>query len=547
MPPEDLELDLEMEPEPEPESAGEAGAPEELDLDLDFDLESEPETAEEAAAGEAGESEELDLDLDFDLESEPETAEEAAAGEADESEKLDFSDFEETVMLDSPPAFDTEMTSDDSTEDLDLDLDLDLEMEDEADLEPAMPSVDKEGVSDLEDLDLEMDLDMELEMESGDEESAETPKEDEAEDVDLSDIEKMLEAGEDDFGATVNLEDAIDEAEVEKWKQQPAHDDTMDETAEIDLSNIVLDTEDVEEEEAEDVELDLDINEEVDEAAAAVSEPPKDSSDIDISEFEEFEIPDEQRETSGDFADGDIDLEFEMDDDGSPAEAQDYHRGMEAETIAFAGPLAESGGKPEEKKKEKKPKKVRPKRKGGVGKPILVVLILLVLAYAAVVILDRIDIKIPVVSDYLKQLPYVNQLMKPEAVQTGEISISNITSHFVDNEKHGKFFVIRGTAKNEFPQSRRYIKLTGTLYRTGKAVAQQESVYCGNTRSNENLQSMGLDEIKKVMDNRFGDKKSNFEVKPGQEIPFMIVFSGLPDDLEEFAIEIAGSFPIQQQ
>ena len=174
-------------------------------------------------------------------------------------------------------------------------------------------------------------------------------------------------------------------------------------------------------------------------------------------------------------------------------------------------------------------------------------MILLVLAFAAVIILDRIDIKIPMVSDYVKQIPYVSYLMKSEAIQLGEISISNISSQFVENAKHGKFFVIRGTATNDFPESRRYIKLTGTLFRTGKAVVQQESVYCGNVQTDKNLANMGLDEIKKMLSNRFGDKKTNFEVKPGQEIPFMIVFSNLPDDLEEFAVEVVGSSPVSQQ
>jgi hypothetical protein len=33
------------------------------------------------------------------------------------------------------------------------------------------------------------------------------------------------------------------------------------------------------------------------------------------------------------------------------------------------------------------------------------------------------------------------------------------------------------------------------------------------------------------------------QVKPGQELPLMIVFATLPDNLEEFAIEVAGSTP----
>ncbi|MFO7461342.1 MAG: DUF3426 domain-containing protein [Desulfatiglandales bacterium] len=543
----DVELDIDTVAEDRDTLEGETPESREEGPDLP-EIEEAPLGEAEAAPAEEKPFESLDMDLDLEMESEPEAVEDADAAEDVESEELDFSDFEETVMLDSPPASDIEMKSEEKTEDFDLDLDLNLEMEEESEVvpEPDMPSVAKEGDAGLEDLDLEM----ELEMESGDDESGEVLKEDQAEDIDLSDIEKMLD--EDDEVAANVMETPSEkddvEAEVEKWKQQPIHDDSMDETAEIDLSNIVLDTEDVEEEEAEDVELQLDINEEPSKKeAGAFSESRKDASDIDISDFEDFEIPDEQASAGEDFAGGDIELEFEMEGEKTPVGMPAFDRDSETETVAFATPFIESGDKPEEATAEKKSKKIKTRRKSSTTKPILIVLILFALAFAAVIILDRIDIKIPVVSDYLKQLPYINQLMKPEAVQFGEISISNISSQFVENSKHGKLFVIRGTATNDFPESRRYIQLTGTLYQSGKTVVKQESVYCGNVLSDLRLADMDLAEINTVVSNRFGDRKTNFEVKPGQEIPFMIVFSDLPNNLEEFAVEVAGSDPIQQQ
>ena len=38
-----------------------------------------------------------------------------------------------------------------------------------------------------------------------------------------------------------------------------------------------------------------------------------------------------------------------------------------------------------------------------------------------------------------------------------------------------------------------------------------------------------------------GDNRSNVKIEPGNSIPFMVVFSGLPDDLEEFTIEVIES------
>ena len=52
---------------------------------------------------------------------------------------------------------------------------------------------------------------------------------------------------------------------------------------------------------------------------------------------------------------------------------------------------------------------------------------------------------------------------------------------------------------------------------------------------------MEFSAIKKRLSNSLGDKKSNMGIKPGKELPFMIVFSELPDNLEEFAVEVVES------
>ena len=73
------------------------------------------------------------------------------------------------------------------------------------------------------------------------------------------------------------------------------------------------------------------------------------------------------------------------------------------------------------------------------------------------------------------------------------------------------------------------------------------TVYGGNVISDPDLIGMSLTDVNKHLSNRFGDKKSNFDVKPGRSIPFMVVFSDLPESLEEFTIEVAGSYPASTQ
>ena len=181
-------------------------------------------------------------------------------------------------------------------------------------------------------------------------------------------------------------------------------------------------------------------------------------------------------------------------------------------------------------------------------RPVVLLLILLILPLAAVVLLDRfMGIQVPYVTDYVKQIPYVSQVMKTDTRPMGEISVDNISSKFIDNVNHGKLFVISGTVKNEFSESHKYIKLRGSLFSTGKQLAKKVTAYAGNSISDRDLAQMGMADINKRLSNRFGDKKSNFNLKPGTSIPFMVVFSDLPESLEEFTIEVAGSFPVVPQ
>ncbi|MGD9278293.1 MAG: DUF3426 domain-containing protein, partial [Desulfobacterales bacterium] len=124
-----------------------------------------------------------------------------------------------------------------------------------------------------------------------------------------------------------------------------------------------------------------------------------------------------------------------------------------------------------------------------------------------------------------------------------KIDTLNIDSSFVKNVKAGKLFMITGKIKNGYSDVRSYIKVTGKLYAKGKILVQKETVFCGNVLSDIELSNLELPAIKKRLSNRLGDNNSNIKVKPGQELPFMIVFGNLPGDLEEFAIEAEGSVP----
>ncbi len=171
-----------------------------------------------------------------------------------------------------------------------------------------------------------------------------------------------------------------------------------------------------------------------------------------------------------------------------------------------------------------------------ISMPVLLLLLAALLisgAYGTYVLLDSIGINIPFVSNFLK----------PEVQDVGNFKIYpfDINNKFVENSKIGKLLVITGKAKNGYSHARSYISITSKLYTKGKILSK--TVYCGTILSEPDLLNMDLDAINNRLSNRFGDNKSNVKVKAGAIIPFMLIFAALPENLDEFTIEVAGSFP----
>jgi predicted secreted protein len=193
-----------------------------------------------------------------------------------------------------------------------------------------------------------------------------------------------------------------------------------------------------------------------------------------------------------------------------------------------------------------------PVKKKRSRKPVLVVLLLLVLCLLGYVVTQNLGIKIPYVSDleipYLStlKLPYISDLKKSEVQDiAGNLKIIPIgktfTHKFIENTSAGDIFVIAGQVRNQYDHPRSHIKITGKLYRKGKALAKTATVYGGNMLSDADLKRLDLAAINKRLQNRFGDNRSNIKVKTGKTLPFLLVFSKLPANLDESTVEVSGS------
>lgn len=148
------------------------------------------------------------------------------------------------------------------------------------------------------------------------------------------------------------------------------------------------------------------------------------------------------------------------------------------------------------------------------------------------------------------KVPFLESLAGPaktEALDPGNLHITlledGITGGFVDNKAAGRLFVIKGELKNTYTGPRNFIRMKGVLYFKDGKVAKDQIVYCGNVLSEAELQSLGKEAIRKKLNNRFGNNKSNFRIPTGKSVPFMVVFSDLPEDLGEFSVEVVDSMP----
>jgi hypothetical protein len=304
----------------------------------------------------------------------------------------------------------------------------------------------------------------------------------------------------------------------------------MDMGLEEDVSDDVAATEpDVADlEELSELEEMLDLDEE-----AAADETVEDEID---AVDESLEIPEtvESGETES------VELEFE---DTLAAEAEEAEPAQATDDIAYEethvmepGELLAAAGVEEEEEEEEEERHI-PVKKKRISMPVLIGLVAVLLAGAAYFTL-------PLLKSRAINIPFISDLLFETQVEdAGNLMITplGVNGRFVENAKTGQLFVIAGRVKNDYSHNRRFIKVTGKLFTKGKIAVKTESVFSGNFLSDIELANFDLAAIKKRLMNRYGDKKSNLTIKPGQMIPFMVVFSNLPNNLDEFSIEVTES------
>ena len=566
----DLDLDLNFDDDDQAdEDISEVEAEEEADgLDLsDLGLE-----MEEAAASD---DESDDLNLDLDLEEETPTGEEVAGAEIEEADELDLSD----LGLEMEEASLSDDTAADASGDLELDLDSEAEAiagggdagADELDLSDLEEIIDSEeipasgvAVDDaVEDLELDFDSDTDEGAQTADA-SAETDNE-----LDFSDLEQMLETDDrptaDAVDDELDLQFDTDEQPAAVGADSPVAADPSESVQDddlLDIESMLEQSDDITSDmDAMDDDLSLTMEAALDDAASGA----EDDLDLDFdieSELQEKEDIFDSSDSIDDPLESNLlnsdDVDFlsdtGMEDESQQADvmtdefATDDFLSTQGDFGATDALPVDDEGVTETPAATKRPTKSRSK------KPVLVACLLLLLAVGVIIIPKGLGIKIPYISDiqipYLSDLdlkiPYLSDWLNPEAQDvSGNLKITpmdrTISGKFVNNAKAGRLFVISGKIKNEYDHPRSFITVTGKLYQGGKKLVKKSTVYIGNVIPESDLTGMDIAAIKNRMKNKFGDKRSNLKIKTGKIIPFMIVFDKLPNNLDEYTVEVTSS------
>ena len=149
----------------------------------------------------------------------------------------------------------------------------------------------------------------------------------------------------------------------------------------------------------------------------------------------------------------------------------------------------------------------------------------------------------------LESLPsFKKPLSKEQVFDMGNKRLSikrdpaDLKGSFVDSEKGGKLFVVSGLITNNYPDNRSFIRVRSNILDSKGKVVTSKIAYAGNTFSDKELLPLSIVEIDNSLNNKFGKDKVNTNILPNSSIPFMIIFSDLPEDISEFSVEPISSF-----
>lgn len=182
----------------------------------------------------------------------------------------------------------------------------------------------------------------------------------------------------------------------------------------------------------------------------------------------------------------------------------------------------------------------KPRKRSAMASPIMLLGLIFILVAGAYIASMALGFKIPYLSDV--NIPILENLFKKELPKKAEPkpvpNEASVNGRFIANDTAGELFIISGQITNPATIPYSHIQVKGTLITKGKVKAKTMTVFCGNSISDETLKTGNISDIHKQLLIKEGAQNANVNVKPGGVVPFMLVFSNLPENLENFTVEV---------
>ena len=170
--------------------------------------------------------------------------------------------------------------------------------------------------------------------------------------------------------------------------------------------------------------------------------------------------------------------------------------------------------------------------------PIILLILLLILGGAAAVYYFAPNL-IP------DSIPFLQPSKKQEVIDPGvaRLSFKAVTGSFIQSQKAGQLFVIKGMVTNNYPKPRSFILLKGTILDDKGEVVKIKMAYAGNTFAEKQIKETPMEGLNQGLKIRAGRNRMNLNLQPGATIPFMIIIDKLPENVSEFTVEAVSSSP----
>lgn len=231
-------------------------------------------------------------------------------------------------------------------------------------------------------------------------------------------------------------------------------------------------------------------------------------------------------------------------------------------------------GGPRQAKEKTAPKQKTRSRSGGVGlkKLLLLIIIIIILLLIAAFALPKFGIEVPLL-DKLNLAQFMNGGPAPDkndirtpslpnrdnppssvqAAQNGDnggidipvydstgilhfyINPELVNSGILGNTSSGIIIIVEGLLQNNYDEPRKAVKIAGRLYKDNDnyELEQEKVVFAGNLLTEEELVSLNPMEI----ENRLFNNGREFTVPAKSNVPFMIVFTNIPEPISSYRYE----------